>query len=543
MGGQRWVARVLAPVLVAALLGGCGARGGPAPAASGEGGAAAQDLVFLEGQVITTADPELHVDESSLIAVINLYDPLLYPRVDKGSMAPGPHVAESWTVSPDGRTYTFRIRQGIRFHDGNELTAEDVAFSMQRMLALQKGFSWLWSQVLSPDGVRVVDPYTVEFRLNFPYAPFLATLEQLFIVNKKLLTANVQPGDFGEFGDYGQKYLESHDAGSGPYRMVSYQRDAELVLEAFDDYWASLPDERPRRVVYKVVREEATQKTMLKAGQADVIDQWRSVETYRELAQTPGIVVREDPSAQLFHIILNTRKPPLDDVKVRAAVVHAFDYETAAQQIFDGAPVARGPVPIQAPWHNEAIRPMRRDLEAARRHLAQSRYAGQRLKLEYVYVNTLESERKVGLLLQQNLGELGIEVELKGVPWAQITEIAAKPETTPHMSAIFDTLKYPHPDSHTYGMYHPSAHGSYRSMSWLDDPELTRLLEAARAAVDPAEQERLYKEAQARIVALYPSVYVVNPVHRIAMRDRVEGYVYVGLLGYDLNFGRLRLKH
>jgi peptide/nickel transport system substrate-binding protein len=142
-------------------------------------------FTYLEGQEIPTIDPAKHTDESSLHAVINMYDPLVYPRISEGLMEPGPHVAESWTSSSNGRTFTFKIRRGILFHDGSELTADDVVFSLQRMLALKKGFSWLWLGLLDPGNVRAVDRYTVVFQLNEPFAPFVSTLTQLFIVNKK----------------------------------------------------------------------------------------------------------------------------------------------------------------------------------------------------------------------------------------------------------------------------------------------------------------------------------------------------------------------
>src|SRR5262249_24286416 len=96
-------------------------------------------LTYIEGQAVTAIDPAKHTDESAHHAVINLYDPLLYPKVAEGSMEPGPHVAESWRVTDGAKTYTFQLKKGIKFHDGKELTADDVVFSLQRMLALKKG--------------------------------------------------------------------------------------------------------------------------------------------------------------------------------------------------------------------------------------------------------------------------------------------------------------------------------------------------------------------------------------------------------------------
>ncbi|MEM4846846.1 MAG: ABC transporter substrate-binding protein [Thermosphaera sp.] len=505
---------------------------------------AQREFIYLEGQEIPTIDPAMHVDESSLHAVINMYDPLVYPRVQEGLMEPGPHVAESWEVSPDGLTYTFQIRRGIPFHDGGELTAEDVVFSIQRMLAIQRGFSWLWLDILEPQNVQAVDTHTVEFVLNEPFAPFLSTLTQLFIVNRNLLMEHVEEGEFGEYGDYGQAFLIDNTAGSGPFQLVNYERASILEMERFPDYWRGWEDGQVEKVIYRVVKEEATHRTLLQAGQAHMTDQWRTPTTYRLLQQAPGIVVDETPSAQLFHVQMNTQRAPLDNIHVRRAIAHAFDYDAALEQIFIGAVQARGPVPIvgwEAYGRTPQVEPYRQDLELAREALAESGYEPEQIRLNYVYPEGGDVQRQVGLLLQSNLAEIGIQINLQETPWARIVEMSAEAETTPDLAAIYDTLKYPHPDSHLYGMYHPSAIGSYRTISRFDQPEVTELLERARRATDTEEQLDLYMEAERLIVEAYPSLFIANPMHRIAFREEVQGYRYVGLLGYDVAFYDFRL--
>ncbi len=504
----------------------------------------ANDFTYLEGQAVTVIDPALHTDESSLHAVINIYDPLVYPKVSEGLMEPGPHVAESWGVSDDGETYTFTIRQGILFHDGSELTAEDVAFSAQRLLAIGKGFSWLFAGVLEPENITVVDDYTIEFRLNTAYAPFVPSLTQLFIVNKDLVMANLADGEFGEMGDYGQAFLREHDAGSGPYVPVRYERDSILELQSFADYWRGWEDGQITHVLYRVVKEEATMRTLLESGQADMIDQWRTPNTYQQLARNPDITVQEDPSAQLFHVEMNTERAPLDNLNLRSAIAHAFDYQTALEQIFGGAVHARGPVPIKA-WEaygREApVEPYTYDPELARQELAASGVDPASVNLTYVYPEGGNVQRQVGLLLQSNLAELGITIELQEIPWARIVEMSASADSNPDMAAIYDTLKYPHPDSHLFGMYHPSALGSYRTISRFQVPEVSQLLEQARSTIDIEKQLDLYLQAEEMITADYPSIYVANPIHRIAFSKRVTGYRYVGLLGYDVAFYDFRI--
>ncbi len=493
-------------------------------------------MTYLEGQVVTTIDPAKHTDESSHHAVINMYDPLIYPKVAEGSMEPGPHVAESWRVTDGGRTYTFQLRRGIKFHDGKELTADDVIFSLHRMVALKKGFSWLWLGVLTPEQVRATGSHTVVFNLSKPYAPFLGTLTQLFIVNRDRVLANKKPGPHGEFGDYGEDYLGANVAGSGPYTMESWDRATTLVMKAFPGYWRGWKPNQVTRVIYRTVQEEATMRTLLLSGQADMIDQWRLPTTFQQLKATPGIVVDEQPSAQLYHIQLNTQRPPLTDLRVRKAMALAFDYRTAAEQIFRGAAPARGPVPVRVYGHAESVRAYAQDVEQAKRELAAAGIKPGQLAFDYWFPTGNEPGRQVGLLFQSNLAALGIKLSLKEIPWAQIVQASANAETNPDVASIFDTLKYPHPDSHTYGMYHPSAWGSFRTISRYKNDEVTQVLEQARATVERDAQLALYKRSQEMVARDYPSIFVANPLHRIAFRDHVKGYRYVGLLGYDVAF-------
>jgi peptide/nickel transport system substrate-binding protein len=493
-------------------------------------------MTYLEGQEVTTIDPAKHTDESGHHAVINMYDPLLYPKVGEGSMEPGAHVATSWRVTDGGKTYTFQLRKGIKFHDGKELTADDVVFSFQRMIALKKGFSWLWNGILTAEQVRASGPGTVVFTLSQPYAPFLSTLTQLFIVNRDQVLANKKPGLFGDLGDYGDAYLNDKVAGSGPYTMESWDRATTLVMKAFPDYWRGWKPGQVTRVTYRTVKEEATMRTLLMAGQADMIDQWRLPATFADLAKTPGVVVDQQPSAQLYSIQLNTQRAPLSDVRVRKALAFAFDYKTATEQIFRGAPLARGPLPNRVYGHSESVQAYRQDVEQAKRELAAAGIRPGQLTFDWWFPTGNEIGRQVGLLFQSNLAAIGVTLNMKETPWPQVVQASANAETNPDVASIFDTLKYPHPDSHTYGLYHPSAWGSFRTISRYKNDEVTKVLEQARATVDREPQLVLYKKSQDLVVADYPAIFVANPVHRIAFRDHVKGYRYVGLLGYDVAF-------
>jgi len=495
------------------------------------------EFVYGTTQETGTFDPAKHRDETETMYVVNTYDPLLYPT--KGG-PPKPWVAERWEASEDGKVWTFYIRKGIKFHSGRELTAEDVAFSMQRVLDLGTGFSFLWKGLV--EKVEVVDKYTVRFYLSQPFAEFPATLIHLFIVDKEEVLKHKQEGPFGEYGDYGQAWLAEHDAGSGPYKVVEYKRGERAVLEKFDDYWAGWTPGKPERVIILVVGEQATLVSMLKKGEVDMVEQWLPADTFEALKKVPGIVVKEDPDAKLFFVSMNNKKPPFDDVNVRKAVSYAIDYEAIIKNVFRGGVQAEGPIPVIAPGHCKDVVVYHYDIEKAKEYMAKSKYAGQKLKVQYVYVSGVAVEEQVGLIIKECLKQIGIDVELVPEPWSRIVELVKTPETTPDMVAIFHTLKYPSPDSHTYLMFHPKAHGTYMSCMWYENDEVTELLDKARTTLDQQERYKLYCEVTKKVTEDAAALFIINPVHRIAYRDYVKGYDYIGILGFDLRFYNLDIS-
>jgi len=495
------------------------------------------EFVYGTTQETGTFDPAKHRDETETMYVVNTYDPLLYPT--KGG-PPKPWVAEKWEASEDGKVWTFYIRKGIKFHSGRELTAEDVAFSMQRVLDLGTGFSFLWKGLV--EKVEVVDKYTVKFYLAKPFAEFPATLIHLFIVDKEEVLKHKQDGPFGEYGDYGQAWLAEHDAGSGPYKVVEFKRGERVVLEKFEDYWAGWSPGKPDRVIILIVGEQATLVSMFKKGEVDMVEQWLPADTFEALKKEPGIVVKEDPDAKLFFVSMNNKKPPFDDVNVRKAVSYAIDYEAIIKNVFRGGVQAVGPIPVIAPGHCDEVTVYTYDIDKAKEYMAKSKYAGQTLKVQYVYVSGVAVEEQVGLIIKEGLKQIGIEVELVPEPWSRIVELVKTPETTPDMVAIFHTLKYPSPDSHTYLMFHPKAHGTYMSCMWYENDEVTQLLDQARITLDQEERYRLYCEVTKKVTEDAAALFIINPIHRIAFRDYVKGYDYIGILGFDLRFYNLDIS-
>lgn len=550
---KKGIVAAFAAIGLIVMLVGCGGSSGTASQAttgttSTQGSTAdtsasrGSDDVFLyvAQQLVNTIDPAKVKDETEIIAAVNLYDPLFYPDMANASMDPVPHVASGYTVTPDGTQYTMTVQDGITFQSGNKLTSEDVVYSMERMVAINQGNAWLWSTILAD--VYAPDASTVVFTLNTSYAPFISSLTQLFIVDSALLKANQKTGEFGENGDYGQAYAAENSVGSGPYKLTAWDRQSYLDFEAFDGYWKGWSDGQIKKARMQTITEESTVRILLVSGQASMVHQWLANTAYADMAKNPDITVYEDPSAKLQYFPINTQLAPTDDINVRKAIAYAFDYETGLVDILGGGVAAAGAVPTVVPGHNEDIKPITRDIAKAKQYLAQSKYAGQPITVSFRYLGDTVEQGQFSQLFSANMREIGINVDLKPVTWAQMTQSALSPETTANLSVISDSLKYPHVDSHTYGIYHSSAAGSYRSMAWYTTPELDAILEKARSVADSAEQIELYKEAQSLAAEVFPAVYFANPIHRVAVRKNVSGYTYVGLMGYDISFYSLRVN-
>ncbi|MEM0112877.1 MAG: ABC transporter substrate-binding protein, partial [Fervidicoccaceae archaeon] len=240
-------------------------------------------------------DPAVGNDYASATTINNLYDPLVYPKPGGGVI---PWVAESWNVSSDGLTWTFHIRKGILFHDGSELTANDVVFSMNRLLTIKEGFSYLFLPYV--DSVSAIDNYTVVFKLKAPYGPFLDSLTRFYILNSNLVMQHIiynsTQYNYGQYGDYGRNWLLTHDAGSGPYMVKSFQLESQIILQKFDKYWAGLKPNSPDTAIFIGTTDPSTIRTLMMKRELEISDQWQPKENYDFLSNVAGISIANIPS-------------------------------------------------------------------------------------------------------------------------------------------------------------------------------------------------------------------------------------------------------
>lgn len=480
--------------------------------------AAAETVLRLDEVPVGELDPAKASDYADTILMFNVYDTLVTRKQGEPGLAP--LLAESWKA--DGDDWVFKLRSDVKFQSGNPLTAEDVVFSLERMKALGAGLSYLFADV---EGAEAVDETTVRFNLKGPYAPFVAALIRLPIVDRKLVMENLGEGE-GEMKDWGQAFLSGNGAGSGAYKVVSHNPQQETVMSRNDEYFLGVPEKAPDTVRLRYGLEAATVRTLIAQGEHDISSQWLPPEVLKSIAEAGGQLLSESGSGG-FYVKMNTTKPPLDDVHCRLALANAFDYEAAVKMVAITGDVAQGSaptgaIPVGMLGSNPADQTLKRDLAAAKQHLAECQHKPEDFTLELSWIGEVPLEERFALLMQANFTELGFKSEIVKMPWALFSEQVNKPENTPHISQLFVNAVTGDPDTLLYGMYHSSAAGTWQSPEYLKDEEVDALLEKGRAATTEEERAEAYAALNERLMALAPTIYAYDRNSVFGASNRVS---------------------
>lgn len=474
-------------------------------------------LVFAGRQEVPTIDPSVKYDWSIRMMQQSLYDALVKYVGNPPEIVPW--LAERWESSPDARTWTFSLAKHAKFHTGDPVTAEAVRWSFARTLKLNQGPAWMLSDFLKEDGIKVVNEHTIQFTLTQPYAPFLSFLPWWYVMNPKQVLANEQGGDLG------QKWLTTSSAGSGPFRIKRWELGTLYEIEAVDSYWKGWPSkDRIGGVIYKIVREAAAQRAGLLRGEFDVVE-GLTADDWDQVSKMPGIAVPNYPGMTTFGLKMNTQKGPTKDLSLRKALSYAFDHESLIKIYNGNAVLQTSPFPKATRGHMDVPGFYRQDLAKAKEFLAKSAYPQGGIELEYVYVQGLEEERKMGLVLIDNLSKLNLKVRMVPLTWPNMVARAAKVETSPDLLAVFTTPVSTDPDAVAY-QYHRNSWGKYYGSSHYQNEEVWKLVERARSIAKWEDRAPLYAEIQKKIAADAPEIFGMLANRRWGMRDHVKGFVF-----------------
>jgi peptide/nickel transport system substrate-binding protein len=441
-------------------------------------------------------DPHITTSSFAFTVLENVYDTLVQPGDD---LAMEPALAESWDVSDDLLTWTFTLRDGVVFHDGTVLTAEDVVASFEHIA--DEGAN-AWRILGLVEEFNAVDDLTVELVLNRP-APNL--LEQIGPF-KGMAIAPAAAIEAGTLGD--------EPIGTGPFQFVSFTPGDSVVIERFDDYWGG--EVALEGIEFRIIPDEGVKLTNLETGEVDWIDSVPP-EQIAALEGRDDVVLGQVAGNDYWYMSLNNQREPFDDVRVRRAIAFALDIDIITEAAkFDAATPNETAIPETSFWYHPYA-PYGHDPDQARALLEEAEVTD--LTIDLMVTSEFPETVTSAQIIESQLGDVGITVEIRDEDFS--TWLADQGEGEFDAFAL-GWLGNIDPDDFYYAQHH--SEGGFNFQGFADD-EVDELLDAARVELDDDVRKELYDQAAERIVDLASYIYFYNPDIVEAWSPAVQGYV------------------
>jgi peptide/nickel transport system substrate-binding protein len=491
--------------------------------------AARKILIIASGQDIPNFDPHVASGYSSAWFLRNVYDSLV--RIEDNPPKPVPGLAASWTVSPDGMTYTFKLDPAAKFQDGTPVDAAAVKYSFERIMRLKKGNGWMVNSVLGPDSVQAVDPGTVSIKLAKPFVAFLQVLPWQWIVNPKQVEVN-------KGADDGQTWLRTNLAGSGPFKVKRAEAGNLYEIERVANAWQA-GGGNLTGAIWQIVRETVKQRNMVQAGQAHIAVDLTS-EDMDALKDKPGVKLIIEPEFRTFSIKMNTAHGPMADLNMRKAISHAFNYD-AMLELAGYAQLMIGPLPNGIFGHDPSLPVPRMDLVKAKEFLAKTPTPNGGIKLTMTHVTGLEQQRRWALVMLDSLKKLNIDLDIKPMVWPDMVALTKSPQTAPDFFPVYQTANYGDTDNIAFAAYHSVNNGNWQNMVY-NSAKVDELIQSGRAETDPVKRAAVYKQLQQVIIDDAPDIFGVLEKRKLALRAEVENFKFVPVASNAMEIWPLSLK-
>ena len=475
--------------------------------------------VLVVGQIAEpkSLDPHTVTAVNDFRILMNLYEGLV--RYKDGTLEVEPALAESWTISADGKTYTFTLRDGVTFHDGTALDAEAVKFNFDRMLKEDHPLhntgpfplSFFFSAIQS---VTAPDARTVVFALKEPYAPFLSNLAYPtgLIVSPSAVRA--RKADFGR-----------NPVGTGPFRFAEWAANAKVVITRNDAYWGDAA--KLDAVVFRPITDANTRVAEMLSGGLDLMVEVPP-DNVAQFGGDAAYSVHEQAGPHVWFLILNAKEGPMSDKRVRQAVNYAIDKKALVENVLQGtAEIAAGPTPPAFAWaYNETLQPYPHDPEKARTLIKAAGASDAELTF---YVTEGGSGMldpvPMGAAIQADLAKVGLKVKIETYEWntflgkvnpglegkadmAEMAWMTNDPDTLPYLALRTEAW----PDK-----------GGFNS-GYYSNPKVDELLVAARRSTDQAERAALYRQMQTIVRDDAPWAFIANWKQNAVTPTRVSNF-------------------
>jgi peptide/nickel transport system substrate-binding protein len=512
----RAAATAALALAVSVALAACGSSSGGSSTTAAAGSATTLRVPYLAD--MSVPDPDIFYDIEGNSVILSAYQGLLTYAPNSTRIVG--QLAKTFAVSPDGLTYTFTLQQGVKFHDGTPFTSASVAASFHRRQALgatsAPGYMLATvKQVLTPS------PYTVIVKLKSRTAPFLHYMASSW--GPKMIGPLALQTNKGS--DLSQTYLQTHDDGTGPYVLSSFQRGQQYTLTAFPGYWGPAPSFKT--VLIKIIPDIGTQQLELKNGDLDMIS--HSFPASQLASLSANETAREYPSFLRALLYVNTDKAPFNDPAARAALAKTIDVKQIVSEAYAGtATVPTGPYP---PGVLSAQPP----LDYGQTAPTAPKGKGGPIVLAYT-ADESGIQRRVSEILQSELTGVGYDVTLKEVQLPETYNFVKSLKTAPDLLLQTNTPDAPHPDPWARIVW-----GSAGGLNFFayKNPTIDAELNTALSAT-PTAADALYRKVGQQLVASHELFFIADAKDTIITSKTLIGGDYVPAYPWRLDYATLK---
>jgi len=458
-------------------------------------------------------------------ALAQLYDsPVIHPKAaaaDGGSMTGDPSklegvTFESWSASPDGRTYTVKVRKGMKFHDGKEIKAQDLAYMIERQLGTKGGGNWLMTNIaFLTKKPTVIDDYTLRFTTN---APSQLTMQSFYMTSSGAIDPTVVKQHAASSDPWAEKWMAKNEAnGSGPYMLKEWTPDQQVVFQAYPDYWRGKA--KIDQVIWKIVPSAAERVNLLKSGTVDMAE-GLGTEEFQALHGAAGVKIVKAPSLNMAYVGMNNGMAPFDNKAARQAVSYAVNYDEILQAVYHGdARRAYGPIPSGSQFSLGDKIGYSTDAAKAKQLLSSSGAAGKKVTLS---IDSSRAEhQQIAVRVQAALKAIGMNVQIEQLTPAVFAERKASKKLQ-----MFVDEMLPWIDDPDYELSLTLQCGVFGNYANYCNKQVDQIIRDGWTEQDAAKRKAMFEQAQRTIVDEAPMVFLAQPDFKLAMRDHVNGYVH-----------------
>lgn len=470
------------------------------------------DLVLAVSSDVSSLDPAMSTDVPSLIVQENIFDTLVN-RDTNNTIVEG--LATEWT-DVDERTYEFKLREGVKFHDGEDFNAEVVKINLERLLD-EKTASPRYFLYEMIESIDVIDEYTVQITTEYPFAPLYAHLthnSSSMISPKSIEADNAAIEDGKKAGTV----ISSNPVGTGYFKFDSWKPGDEIKLVKNDDYWGD--QVHVDSVTFKVVPESTTRIADLERGFVHIIDPLEPIEVSRIDNEDYGEVVRK-PSVSLSYLGFNTEKEPFNDPKVRQAISLIVDRDEIIEGVYEGFGIpAKGPLAPSIFGYNEDAEAFKHDLEKAKQLLKEAGYEDG--FSTSIWTNDNQQRIDMAILFQNKLKDLNIDVKVEQMEFGAYLDKIGEGEHD--MFILGWTNATGDADNTLYALFHSLQKGPPGNRTFYDNPEVDELLDEGRREIDPDKRIEIYNKVQEHLIEDAPMIFIHHQEYLLGTSNQITGF-------------------